>query len=369
MVDFSDTLYSNVALSTAMRNALTDEGVLVSQVGISEVTTEAPWPFTPHGKELGKMVSAFRQVGFAAMKGYQEMHGQFRSPWSFMVAFLNHDSKLFWYANQAQFDLALQARAVSTISGKGPFEYFDGATMMSYQYPSKLAENVFCRDLNAPEHCNTLRGFDPFSPNIPLSSLEIKPSQIPNAGRGVFVKESFPKGTYLVLEAAVDTIWVMPSTYDWASGMANGGVASDLWQSFEPYCHGYGYATDFFSGSAHIVDASLITFINHGCNGTNNVGAKTIVNEMNADLNQMPPGLIDDVVESAFWDPVADRRFETHSGCGDRLLHDVQAGTELLDNYLGLLDLETWSSGVTDFRAQCIGQSLGMVSSYEQGQI
>lgn len=40
-----------------------------------------------------------------------------------------------------------------TKSGKGPFLFFDGATMMSYQLPHKTVESVFCRRQPTPKEC------------------------------------------------------------------------------------------------------------------------------------------------------------------------------------------------------------------------
>jgi hypothetical protein len=88
--------------------------------------------------------------------------------------------------------------------------------------------------------------------------------------------------------------------------------------------------------------------------------------------------------------------------CGDHLRSDVEVGTELLDNYvrsaevkeksfsfalclifslvllfffyhlflhqLTYLTEDNWSSMIAGYRAQCEGQSLGIVSSYEKGK-
>ena len=56
-----------------------------------------------------------------------------------------------------------------------------------------------------------------------------------------------------------------------------------------------------------MVDSSILTFINHGCNFTNNVGKQYSVSEMTADLNEMPPDMWYEPVESHFFDPFVDR--------------------------------------------------------------
>ena len=80
---------------------------------------------------------------------------------------------------------------------------------------------------------------------------------------------------------------------------------------------------------------------------------------MSADLAHVPPEIVDDVLETAFWDPVADRRFVSYLSGGEKLHQDVGPNTELLENYLGLLTVDNWSDKVARFRAQCSGETTG----------
>jgi hypothetical protein len=246
-----------------MKNSLTKEGVLILQSGIDAETSYAGDKYTGQGKALNKMKYLLKQVGFDKMTRYAEMHGGFRSPWSFHIAFCDSLSQASWYANPAQIDLELSNRAVSTISGDFPFYYFDGATMQTYQFASRIVQDSFCRS-EKTELCLEGQGFNPHRENAPITALEVKHSAIPNAGRGLHFKQAFPAGTYLAIETAVHGLYIMPITFRLLEKMANAPAnasAPDLWKSFEPYAYGYGFATDFFGVRAYIVDASILTFI------------------------------------------------------------------------------------------------------------
>lgn len=247
-VGFSDVLYGKLAFIQAMKNSLTAEGVLIFQSGIDIETNDPGEEYTTQGQALSKMKSLLQEVGFDKMKSYSEMHGGFRSPWSFHIAFCDNWSQVLWYANQAEFDLELSKRAVSTVSGDFPFYYFDGATMQDYQYPSRLVQDAFCNRQPMTKFCREGQGFEPYRENAPISSLEVKQSAIPNAGRGLHFKQAFPAGTYLAIETAVHGIYFWPSTYELIEKMAHATAdvaAPDLWKSFVPYAYGYGFSTDF----------------------------------------------------------------------------------------------------------------------------
>jgi hypothetical protein len=308
-VGFSDVLYGNVQFIQSIKNSLTKDGVLIFQSGIDTETSYAGDPYTGQGRSLKKMKSLLQQVGFEKMTRYAEMHGGFRSPWSFHIAFCNFSTQVLWYDNPARVDLELSNRAISTVSGEFPFHYFDGATMQGYQYASRVVQESYCR-VAKTDLCVEGQGFDPHRANAPITALEVKQSAILNAGRGLHFKQAFPAGTYLAIETAVHGLYILPRTFALLKKMANApadAAAPDLWKTFEPYAYGYGFATDFYGERAYIVDASVLTFINHGCNNTNNVGQSYSVNELTADLENMPLDFEEEPLESAFFDPFNDR--------------------------------------------------------------
>ena len=130
---------------------------------------------------------------------YDEMHGGFMAPWTYIIAFMDYyDSN--WMLGEASIDLELRRRAVATNDGSDlPFRFFDGATMIGYQYPSRVREELFCRGEPKPPFCDLGHGFDPERANIPTSDFEVRRSAILNGGRGLHTKVDIPEGSYFAL--------------------------------------------------------------------------------------------------------------------------------------------------------------------------
>jgi hypothetical protein len=172
------------------------------------------------------------------------------------LVFKNYETNANWFTNEAAVNLRVQRRSMQTVDGKSPFLYFDGATMMSYKYPSKQSEVVFCRREPTPEGCTGVgHGFDLDRINIPISALEVKQSSLgEQAGRGVFAKIDIPALSYVGLEKLVHIFHMDPSTYALARSWcrADGkchwtyGVEGE---TMEMYIHGYGH-----SFSDHVSD-------------------------------------------------------------------------------------------------------------------
>jgi hypothetical protein len=89
--------------------------------------------------------------------------------------------------------------------------FFDGASMNTYAFPSRVAEDIWCKD---NWDCYLRNGYDPYIPNVPLSkSFNVRVSTKENGGRGVFATVPIPKGSYLGLEETVHSMYVRPNTY------------------------------------------------------------------------------------------------------------------------------------------------------------
>jgi hypothetical protein len=177
-------------------------------------------------------------------------------PILFFVALKCFGSKAAWYASEARFNLKLQQRSSSTrtttalVKNEGaeasPFLYFDSATMLQYQYPSKASETVFCRRQQQPLGCETGgRGYKQDMPNFPLSLFEVKKSGVgEHAGRGVFALVDIPAWSYLGMESGVRTVYYAPDTWNIIDIHYNGGRQLFVKSSYSvlaAYAYGYGF--------------------------------------------------------------------------------------------------------------------------------
>jgi hypothetical protein len=106
-----------------------------------------------------------------------------------------------------------------------------------------------------------------------------------------------------------------------------------------------------------------MAFVNHGCNGTFNVGLNSEVNEFNADLDASIP------------EEYSAHSFGVYNPAEDRMGHilvlasinfkEIKAGNELLDNYLyfgGEIEFKTIA---LELRQECSGV-LGLVEQYQK---
>jgi len=306
-----------------------------------------------------------------------------------VIGFKSYKTRQQWYANAAQINLQIQKRGMRTKSGESPFRYFDGPTMVSYQLPHRTMEAVFCRRQPTPEAC--LAGsynYDPAIPNLPASSFEVKHSGISeNTGLGIFAKVDIPEGAHLSAETKVHAVEFLPSTGYLIENLSKDDTAGDAIDVFMWYMDRYGYSSQKFvslnacgygllfllrwqhelksdclrslsqGDEECFVDSGILTFVNHGCRGSYNMGKKTTFDEFSAD-----PSTVDGTVSgrshegTTTFNPVVDRHLRYMA---DRSLRDIKAGEEILDNYLAFVGKpEFWAKDVMNLRALCSGQAV-----------
>ena len=112
-----------------------------------------------------------------------------------------------------------------------------------------------------------------------------------------------------------------------------------------------------------------MTYVNHGCNGTYNVGAQLKENEMTVELGQGPKGIYDDDGNDIY--NLFEERHYPMWECGKFVtLRDIQPGEELLDNYLafgGGVDLNDWENNLLELKTMCSGGK-GKIHMYEEDE-
>jgi SET domain len=349
----------------SLSNALGEEGILVSQFGEDVKFNSAGANFSPRVTEHN-FIEKLKDHAFTKIEDYAESHGGFLAVWKYKIAFKCIECSYYlWHSNQATIDLEIRKRTLPVVDGskENLLRFFDGATMIGYQYPSRVVENVFCRDFPTPEYCDKMHGYDPDINNLYLSSLEIKASLIPNAGRGVVTKIDVPKGSYVVLDETTSNVLVMPTTTELIQSFLDAAVIN-RWKLFDAYLFGLGFASDYFGEPSFHVDNSLLQFINHGCNGTNNLQFYNVT-EVTADPTKMAAE-VNITFESTIYNPYVSRSHINLQNGGDRTNRDIKAGEELLDTYLSYYSLDTWERGIIELREQCYAQRLGSVRAYEE---
>ena len=140
----------------------------------------------------------------------------FEWPWAFYVSFKSYSSEWSWHTSEARVTYEMHRRSIPTREGESPFHFFDGATMLSFRFPNKSREVVFCRRTPTPETCKPSgHGFDLDKPNVPLSSLEVKKSGTgANSGYGLFTKVDIPVISYIGIETSVHAVIFEADTHE-----------------------------------------------------------------------------------------------------------------------------------------------------------
>lgn len=238
-VEFCDELYNNEQFLRSLFDGLSEDGTVVMQVGESPESGAPAEHLAMHQKRAA-LIDYFSKFGFKSMHIYGEANSGLTNTWNYLVAFKSFTARKNWFRNEAEINLDIRKRMVKTRSGEPPLMYFDGATMVSYQLPSKRFENVYCRIEPTPVSCEN-RGYNPNIPNAKIDSFEVKTSQLgKSVGRGVFAKVDIPADTYVAIDQATHPVYFASSTYELIETFEEDEADDDL-NAMINYMFGYGF--------------------------------------------------------------------------------------------------------------------------------
>jgi len=214
LLEQSEDVYQNKELVSALYRSLSPGGVVSIQVGGPSKLKGHP-TMEKNKAEMLDLLAVLEEAGFASILDYDESQGRFAAPWSFLAVMKEETTRAPWFGNEADMNLAIQKRSKKTKDGRSPFSYFDGATMMSYKFPTRIHEEIWCHRNPSPETCQG-HGYDPERQNFPAASFEVKKTSAsdgPMVLPEIFAKERIPKGSYIDLDECVNRIYVGPSTF------------------------------------------------------------------------------------------------------------------------------------------------------------
>jgi hypothetical protein len=109
-----------------------------------------------------------------------------------------------------------------------------------------------------------------------------------------------------------------------------------------------------------------MSFINHGCRGTYNIGWPWVENEMTLDYGHIPQDVVQDN-RLPMYHPRASRHFPLWPNEVTTTLVDIAADSELLDNYLtygGAASMDAWNAHLRSLKSVCSG-GIGSIAEYE----
>jgi hypothetical protein len=106
-------------------------------------------------------------------------------------------------------------------------------------------------------------------------------------------------------------------------------------------------------------NSGILTFANHGCNGTYNIGLKSEFHELNVDINNIPKQYVN---HAEPYNPAKERNLLLVQAVSHK---DLKAGDELADNYMPYGGEKYFESMVVELRTVC-ASGFGLVWEYER---
>lgn len=379
-VDFVEALYGDGPFMNSLYNSLTDDGVLLTQVGealyIGDISETYPGNFN---YQRSRYEAGLKNQGFAAVMNYEEARAGFDGIWSFYAAFKNDSSRARWQMNEAQLDLEIQKRSVRMVGDekletgeiRSLFDYFDGPTMKTYRYPSRDAQVVYCLRDPKPYGCtNDVNdhyaqqiplyepvGFDPETPNVSAEHFAVSESG------GLVSRVEVPENSYLMLEQSIHGVAIPPLTSEVLE--SKGEDAYD--RTIDP-------VRNFVSGdrqgltiprrgdmhSVYRVDSGLLAFLQHGCGGSFNTESlhSSSLSEDTADPDAVPEdGLLGRTFSSAVVNElIFNPAFTRNSHRPEFVLSSraIPEGGEITSNFVPWLNPAAgWKGHIESLRSRC----------------
>ena len=226
-VEFAVHLYKDLNFWGTILEAISDDGILVMQLGMSPALDDPGEQFQLNNNRA-TLFNSIEAVGFKRMFLFEEGHSNFLFPWSYLIACKSEKCAKEWYLNEAELNLRILERILPTKSGTPALKYVDGSTLRRYRRPPSAWQAVYCRKLPRPDECDTFADVT----NI-LLQRDAFQSVFNNGTKAIIAKVNMNKGTVI---SSTDTLIKMSSP-----------ASTKLEQ-------GFSQTKDLFEGASSVVD-------------------------------------------------------------------------------------------------------------------
>jgi hypothetical protein len=238
-IPFASALYNDYDFVETLFNALTEDGVIVLQLGESPYHDSPASQFTK-SKRREDLIDILVEVGFESLHLYEDGNCGFDGSWTFIVAAKDKENDMRWYMRHAGVEVEIRKRILRTVSGAPALKYFDGSIMQTYQFPHKVFEVVFCRKEPKPASCL----MDVSRDNIPLSDFEVKMSGVGDgSGRGVYTKVDIKQGSAISMKEQARPVHIPASSLALVHKYMD--TSAEIMKAYG-YIDGYGWETESF---------------------------------------------------------------------------------------------------------------------------
>ena len=251
--------YPHITHPTLIRAAdlvLGECGMLVCHTGRAETMRNLPvslWNTigTEYDSNNNRWVAFIDSLHHSSSSGFQNVVDYNENNEKIVIGMKCQQCRANWIWNPAVLQIQIKQRMKPNVDW-----FWDGPTMVHYQFPSRIVEEVWCRHRQYTTNMEytdnvdscTGHGFDPEQINIPVSSLRVDTSLVADhGGRGVFTTQAIGKGSMILLDDCVEGMILPISTlklFETATQKMTNG--SNVWHVVvDGFAHGYGWSESF----------------------------------------------------------------------------------------------------------------------------
>ena len=215
---------------------------------------------------------------------------------TFVVVLYDDDTEgmsRFFRSNNAHFDMDLIKKLTSRagVLRSRPTLHYDGPVHQHYIRPLRAWESWFCWSSDGlresyPACTDFLTNF--YDPSYHNENVEVRWD--PVKGRSLFAAEDIPKGHFVGSSDATNSLFVDTAEWKSLNEFADKYPSATMYRGLVDFILAYGYESNNLSRTGWVTSTSSTnTFVNHECDGIENVGA---ADDFHMDVNQVYPGFL-----------------------------------------------------------------------------
>eukprot|EP00980_Cylindrotheca_fusiformis_P012269 scaffold2999_cov113-Cylindrotheca_fusiformis.AAC.4 len=258
-LSISKDLYKEPELWKTILNSMTEDGVLVIQIGYAPTITD-PKPDMGYNAPRETLFRSLEQLPMVhSMFVYEDPHVGFLVPKAFLLVCKSESCRSRFYATPDEINMEIAKRASN-------LHYYDGITHVYYQVAPKAWETIYCRREPMPFECQ-YRHLD-FSKKIFEFGNDVFDVEVKEDGEGatttrVLALVDIPKGSYIMAEHAASSLQLSHSVVEQLN-------SSEDHSEFAKFVQEHGH--DSKASQRRLVEIGASSFIRIASSGESNVG-------------------------------------------------------------------------------------------------
>jgi len=207
-VSFADDLYGGKFID-AMVGSLTDDGVIIIQVGTAPSLYDPPEDRGVYNAR--DVLFKHLELRLNTMFVYEESRCGFPEPHSFVVGCKSKSCRNQWYAKSDVIDYEVYRRIVASKDGDPTLVHFDGSTQHGYKFTPRAWEDIYCRREPEPAECK-YRSLDIDKEIIGWEAgFEARTDE--DGKTGIFTTRDVEEGSYIMAEELAASLFLSSDTH------------------------------------------------------------------------------------------------------------------------------------------------------------